>query len=224
MTNYWSLESWGGVRTQVSGNRSAASRVPFGSLASLRGNACRREFQLYLPGVWQSRKLGRAAWKPDVALTTPVLSLTSSAPSDPELSLNRTQIMSSTKAWNPGFRDARRPFLANSRGSEPQGLDLPGSSQVQSTLVSSGRKCNPSLASNQVERAQPTPGQQPNGWTNHSLPLVGSGVPGPRQSRVLHRLVPEDTVVVDAAHFSQANQGRQLQEAMGARGGAPTGE
>lgn len=30
--------------------------------------------------------------------------------------------------------------------------------------------------------------------------------------------------MVDAAHFSQANQGRQIQEAVGARGGAPRGQ
>lgn len=50
------------------------------------------------------------------------------------------------------------------------------------------------------------------GWTEHSLPLVGDGVPGPRQTRALHRLVAEGAVVVDAAHFPHA-EALQLQEA-----------
>lgn len=92
----------------------------------------------------------------------------------------------------------------------------------------------PTLSSSRVDTALPTPVQQQRGhsttqpwpaaaWMKHSLPLVGGGVPGPAQSRALHRLVAEDAVMVDAAHFPHA-KAQQLQEAAGARGGAPRGQ
>lgn len=41
------------------------------------------------------------------------------------------------------------------------------------------------------------------------LPLVGGGVPGPRQPRAPHRLVPEGAVVVDAAHDAHGRCARR---------------
>lgn len=113
---------------------------------------------IFLPGVWQSRKLGRAAWKPEVALTTPVLSLTSSDPSDPELSLNRTQTVSSIKA--PGMladlswlttggqspRDSMYPAIPKS--SPPL---APGESATHPWPATRWREHNPSLVSSRMD-------------------------------------------------------------------------
>lgn len=119
---------------------------------------------IFLPGVWQSRKLGRAAWKPEVALTTPVLSLTSSAPSDPELSLNRTQTVSSTKAWSPGSRDARRPFLANNRGQSPRDSMYPAIPKSSPPWPAPGESAT-----------HPWPATR---WREHNPPLVSSRMDG----------------------------------------------
>lgn len=54
------------------------------------------------------------------------------------------------------------------------------------------------------------------------LPLVGGGVPGPRQPRAPHRLVPEGAVLVDAAHDAHRRCARRP-GAPGQRTGSRTG-
>lgn len=164
------------------------------------GYECRRrEFQVYLSSrcmvAWRSGTLRRATWKLDVASFFSHLQ----------------------RSFRPRSISEQESDSEFDRGSSPGPRDAP----------------SPPLASSGGE-AQPTPGQPPRGqntaqpwpaarWTEHSLPLVGGGVPGPLQSHALHRLVAEDTVVVDAAHFPHT-EAQQRQEAAGALGGAPRGQ
>lgn len=68
-------------------------------------------------------------------------------------------------------------------------------------------------------------GREAVGRRGRSLPLVGGGVPGPRQPRAPHRLVAEGAIVVDAAHPPHgrgALEGSRPERARGA--GAARGE
>lgn len=182
--------------------------------------------------------LGRENWMSGVALAPQFLS--PNALCAPDQSLGRTQIPSSTEASSPGPRDAPRPLLAIAGARDPRAPDTANPRQfpcpVHLWLV--GREAQPTSGRQRSPRAggqctaHPWPAAEESAthlWpatsrTEHSLPLVGGGVPGPRQARALHRLVAEGAVVVDAAHFPWA---LQLQEATGAarvgRGTSRTG-
>lgn len=147
-----------GERTEVSGNRTTASGVPFGSLGIPPVHMCAGgNFKfICLPGFCGLGMLGRESWMPGVALAPRFLSSSALCP----------QIPNSTEA--PGPRDAPRPPLAiaGARAPDPDTAN-PRQFPCPVHLWLVGREAQPTSGqprkkvqpiSGQTDRAQPTLG------------------------------------------------------------------
>lgn len=179
MTRLWSPGVGKGQRSE--GTAAMSLEFPLGVWESLQWMCVQAGISsLSLFRVWRPGTLGRARWIPGVALATPV--------SLPQSLLRPRSVFEqdsgSTEASGP--RDASRTLLTKA------GARAPGTGHSQSRqfswpaaefharwtehsppLASRGRKCNPSLASNGVDRAQPTLG----GWWGPRSRAVARSAP-----------------------------------------------